>query len=251
MNVIAVYNSKGGVGKTAAAVNLAFLAARGGLRTLVWDLDPQGAATFYFRVKPKVKGGGRKLIKKGRLDDYIKATDYENLDLMPADFSYRHLDIRLEQKKKPGQCLKKLLDPLRLDYDLAVLDSPPSISLVSESIFGASDVLLVPVIPTTLSRRTLEQLYAFRCRKLKRQQLLVFFSMVDRRKKLHAEMMRSIADLHPEVLRTCIPSATQVERMGVFRKPIGAFSPGCAAAQAYEELWTELQTAMGSYCDGT
>jgi len=56
MRILASYNIKGGVGKTATAVNLAYLAANAGMRTLVWDLDPQGAASFYFRIKPKVKG---------------------------------------------------------------------------------------------------------------------------------------------------------------------------------------------------
>ncbi len=245
MKVLAAYNSKGGVGKTAAAVNLSFLAAQSGLRTLVWDLDPQGAATFYFRVKARVKGGGRKLIRKGRISDCIKGTDYENLDLMPADFSYRHLDIRLEQEKKPGQRLKKILEPLRADYDLVMLDCPPSISLVSEAVFSASDALVVPVIPTTLSRRTLEQLCAFRSRhKLEHVKLLVFFSMVDRRKKLHAEMMRMIAGQHPGVLRACIPVATQVERMGVFKKPIGDCAPAGPAAQAYADVWSEIRCVM-------
>jgi len=248
MKVVATYNIKGGVGKTAAAVNLAWLAARSGLRTLVWDLDPQAAATFYFRVKPKVRGGGKKLVKgTSRISDFIKGTDYENLDLMPADFSYRHLDIRLDQKKKPKQRLKKLLMPLKTAYDLVVLDCPPSISLVSESVFVAADALVVPVIPTTLSQRTLEQLYEFRSqRKLGGLKLLIFFSLVDRRKKLHHEVMNEIAEQHPEVLKSYIPNASQVEHMGVFKKPINDFAPACAPAQAYEELWFEIQTIVWS-----
>jgi cellulose biosynthesis protein BcsQ len=63
MRIIGVYNIKGGVGKTATAVNLAYLAARDGLRTLVWDLDPQGAASFYFRIKPRIKGGSTKMLR--------------------------------------------------------------------------------------------------------------------------------------------------------------------------------------------
>ena len=63
MRVLGIYNIKGGVGKTATAVNLAFLAAAQGRRTLVWDLDPQGASSFYFRVKPRIKGGGGKMLR--------------------------------------------------------------------------------------------------------------------------------------------------------------------------------------------
>jgi len=134
MTILATYNIKGGVGKTAAAVNLAYLAAQAGARTLIWDLDPQGAATFYFRVKPKVKGGGKGLVNKSRpAGDLIKGTDYPQLDLLPADFSYRHLDIHLDEMRKPTRALHKILKPLRDEYDYVFLDCPPSISLVSEA----------------------------------------------------------------------------------------------------------------------
>ena len=110
MRIIGVYNIKGGVGKTATAVNLAFLSAQEGHRTLIWDLDPQAAATFYLRIKPKIKGGSRKMIQgKRALDGLIKGTDFENLDLLPADFSYRNMDLMLGERKKPARQLLKLL----------------------------------------------------------------------------------------------------------------------------------------------
>ncbi|MCG7956341.1 MAG: AAA family ATPase, partial [Candidatus Thiodiazotropha endolucinida] len=113
MHILGVYNIKGGVGKTATAVNLAHLAATEGYRTLIWDLDPQAAATYYFRIKPKVKGGNKRLIKgKLDLDEVVKATDFENLDMLPADFSYRNMDLRLEEAKNPTKQLLKLLRPL-------------------------------------------------------------------------------------------------------------------------------------------
>ena len=99
MKTYATYNIKGGVGKTTAAVNLAHLSAADGLRTLLWDLDPQGAATFLFRIKPRVKGGGKALIHGTRaLDDAIKGTDFDHLDLVPADFTYRNMDLLLDRK---------------------------------------------------------------------------------------------------------------------------------------------------------
>ena len=113
MKIIASYNIKGGVGKTASAVNLSYLAAKSGYRTLVWDLDPQGAASFYFRVKPKVKGGYKSLLShKRHMNKLIKATDYPRLDLIPADFSYRNLDLGLESSGRNGARLGKLLKPL-------------------------------------------------------------------------------------------------------------------------------------------
>ena len=104
MRIYATYNIKGGVGKTTTAVNLAHLAAaETGLRTVLWDLDPQGAASFMFRVKPRVKGGGKALISGTRtLDDAVKGTDFDNLDLIPADFTYRNMDLLLDNAKSGG-----------------------------------------------------------------------------------------------------------------------------------------------------
>ena len=128
MKVLATYNIKGGVGKTATAVNLAHVAAAQGNRVLVWDLDPQGAATFYFRVKPKVKGGGKAIVRGSlELGDAIKATDFDNLDLVPADFSYRHLDLWLDDAKKPLVRIRRALRQVSEEYDYVFLDCPPSI----------------------------------------------------------------------------------------------------------------------------
>jgi len=122
LTVIGVYNIKGGVGKTATAINLAYLAAEEGQRTLVWDLDPQVAATYYFRIRPKVEGGGKALIRgKHALDAMVKGTDFENLGLLPADFSFRNLDLALEDAKQPTKQLSRLLMPLGEEYDYIFL----------------------------------------------------------------------------------------------------------------------------------
>ncbi len=246
MRIIGVYNIKGGVGKTATAVNLAYLAAREGVRTLVWDLDPQGAASFYFRIKPRVKGGSKKMLRGKRdLDTLIKGTDYENLDLLPADFSYRNMDLLLDQAKKPATRLLKLLRPLSYEYDLIFLDCPPSISLVSENIFQAADALLVPTIPTTLSLRTYRQLLEFVTgNNLNELQLMPFFSMVDRRKRMHVEIMQRLPKRYPELLNSSIPYASDVERMGIQREPLAEYAPKGTAGLAYEALWQELKGSI-------
>jgi len=236
--VLATYNVKGGVGKTSAAVNLAYLAAHGGSHALLWDLDPQGASTYLFRVKPKVRGGGRNLVRlKTDVDDVIKGTDYEQLDLLPADFSYRHMDLALDATKRPTSRLSKVIKPLRDEYEWIFLDCPPSISLVSESVFDAADALLVPIIPATLSSRTFEQLT-----KLVQggPQVLAFFSMVDGRKTLHREVMEDLRSHSSSVLDAWIPASADVERMGARRAVIAEFAPRSRAALAYEELWDEV-----------
>jgi cellulose biosynthesis protein BcsQ len=243
MKIVACYNIKGGVGKTATAVNLAWLAARDGLVTLLWDLDPQGAASFYFRAKAKVKGGGRALIAgKGEFQERIHGTEYPLLDILPADFSYRHMDIRLEETKKPTKRLRKLLKPLGETYDVIFLDCAPSISLVSEAVFEAADILLVPLIPTTLSLRTLAQLQAFRTeRGLDDLLLLPFFSMVDRRKSLHREILEQFPGDCPTVLNTHIPYASEVEQMGVRCAPVCQFATNSRPGLAFEALWAEVR----------
>jgi len=242
MTIIATYNIKGGVGKTSTAVNLAFIAAQNNHKILVWDLDPQGASSYYFRVKPKVKGGSKELIAgKRELDGLIKATDYENLDLLPADFSFRNLDLVLDARKKPTQRLKKLLKPLTKEYDLIILDCPPNISLLSEAIFEASEILLSPIIPTTLSLRTLEQLKKYiKDNKLKHLKLVPFFSMADRRKKMHREIMETLTEKHPDILQSIIPFASDIERMGAERMPLGAYVTKGRSLEAFQSLWQEL-----------
>jgi chromosome partitioning protein len=242
--VLGTYNIKGGVGKTSAAVNLAYLAARDGARTLLWDLDPQGASTYLFRVKPRVKGGARKLVRgKSDVDALIKGTDHDRLDLLPADFSYRHMDLALDATKRPTRRLARVLAPLAGEYDYIFLDCPPSISLVSESVFEAADALLVPLIPATLSSRTFEQLQALVDGQADGPQVLAFFSMVDGRKRLHRDVMERLAERR-EVLRVAIPAAADVERMGVHRTVIAQFAPRSRAAVAYEELWREVRERL-------
>ena len=248
MKVLATYNIKGGVGKTATAVNLAHVAASQGHRVLVWDLDPQGAATFYFRVKPKVKGGGKAIVRGSlELGEAIKATDFDNLDLVPADFSYRHLDLWLDDAKKPLARIRRALRQVSDDYDYVFLDCPPSISLTSESVFRAADALLVPTIPTTLSLRTYEQLDRFveeNPDMVRELEILGFFSMVDRHKRLHRRFMSDLRTAHPDILETTIPNSTDIERMGVHREPIGAYGRGSRPARAYEALWAEIQARL-------
>ena len=243
MKILATYNIKGGVGKTSTAVNLAYLAAQEGYRTLLWDLDPQGAASFCFRVRPKIKGGVEGVRERRRLlDKAVRATDFEGLDLIPADFSFRNFDQVFGDTKKPSKQLLKLLFPMAREYDLLFIDSAPSISLVAENIFYAADALLVPLIPTTFSVRTFYQLLDyFRKAPAKHLQLLPFFSMYDKHRPLHRRISDTLPQEFRGMLKSSIPYAQRVEMMGVERAPVGHFAPGCKSAKAYRKLWQEVK----------
>ncbi len=246
MTTLAIYSNKGGVGKTAAAVNLSYLAARTGMKTLLCDLDPQGSATFYFRVKPKLSSGAKGLLKGAKqVFKSVKRTDYENLDLLPADFSLRNLDIRFNELKHPQQRLRKILAPFKDEYDLIVLDCPVTISVLAENILNVSDFTLVPLIPTTLSLRTHRQLLSF-CKKknFDAGRIYVFFSMVDRHKKMHRELLAAAPKMLKGVLESPIPYLAQVEKMGLHREPVVAFSPGSEASRSYQNLWDKIQKIM-------
>ncbi len=247
MKILATYNIKGGVGKTATAVNLGYLAARDGYRVLLWDLDPQGAASYLFRIKPRVKGGGKALIRgHTSLDGAIKGTDFDNLDLLPADFTYRNLDLLLDQAKRPERKLASLLAPLKSEYDTVILDCPPSISLLSESVLHAADLLLVPLIPTTLSVRTLDQLTEFIGGfNGHRPGVLAFFSMIDRRKRLHNQIAADLPAQRPDFAAAAIPALSVIEQMSVHRAPVSAFAPRSQASRQYELLWQEARARAG------
>jgi len=235
---LAVYNLKGGVGKTATAVNLAYLAAREGFRTLLWDLDPQGAASFYLRVDQPEGDSPDLWLKPKHLHERILGSDYLNLDVIPSSLALRNIDVEIAQRKHAKDRLVRLIEALPEEYDLVVLDCAPSLSFVSENLFALADYVLVPVIPTHLSIRAYEQLRPFARRP---SQLLPFFSMVDRRRRLHRDLIVEFARTHDEVIERYVPYASDIERMGVGRAPVEEFARGSLGARAYQGLWTALK----------
>jgi cellulose biosynthesis protein BcsQ len=246
MEIIAVYNIKGGVGKTTTAVNLAYRSSAEGWPTLLWDLDSQGAATYILRREPHVEGGSKDLVRgESELDDLVTATDYQNFDLLPADFSYRRMDVHLHQRKKPATRLLKLMRPLQERYACLFLDCAPGVSLVSENVMHAADALVVPLLPSPLSVRTLEQLFAFVERKGWRDlKVLPFFSMVDRRKVLHKQTMEALRVRFPAILETEVPYGSDFERLALRRAPVEAYAPASGAAEVYRALWREIDARL-------
>ncbi|MDH3378382.1 MAG: ParA family protein [Gammaproteobacteria bacterium] len=252
MYITALFSIKGGVGKTSTAVNLAYLSAASGVRTLLWDLDPQAASSFYLRVDASIKGGIEGVFEKNT-DKRIKGTDYPNFDLLPSDWSYRNLDLYFHAQKKPKQQIRRFLQEFSGNertyagaYEHIFIDCPPGFTLLSENILRAADDLLVPIIPTTLSLRTLDQLLEMtalpKCNHLR---ILPFLSMVDGRKRLHRDTMTQL-QTQRRVLRSYIPYSSDVEKMGLRREPLVAYAPRSAAGHAFKLLWSELQNRVAT-----
>jgi chromosome partitioning protein len=242
MTVYAFYNQKGGVGKTAATVNLAFLSANEGWRTLLWDLDPQGAAGFYFQVEAAVKNGAKKLLTSEiELSAAVQPSGYENLDIIPSDLSARNAEVALSEIKQGKRHVKSAINSIKNDYDIIIIDCPPGLSVLHDNVFHAADFVLVPNIPTTLSMRSYETILDyFRQNKLDENKIKSFFSMVDHRKNLHNEVLN---DYHKNktFLKNYIPYLSDVEKMGQQLAPVAYFAHSSYAAQCYSDLWKEIK----------
>ncbi len=249
MSIISCYNIKGGVGKTSTTLNLGYLSACEGKRTLLWDLDLQGSVNYLLGQPPpekksiKVFGGDKATIKKR-----LQPSRFKKLDVLPADFSLYDIDKRLNEAEQPSSQIQKILASLQKKYDNIIIDSPPGFSILSRNLLKAIDVLLIPVLPSPLAMDAFESLRK-EVKKESNRNLLVFpfFSMVDRRKQLH----RKITELHLNgkrgFLHTVIPYSSKVEQMAVNQAPLFTYDTRSIAAKAYKALWSELQTNVGMH----
>jgi chromosome partitioning protein len=242
MIVIALYALKGGVGKTASCVNFAYLAAKDGYKTLLWDIDPQGSTTFYYKVKPKDATAIKKLVSKDAdLGNAIMGTNYENLDIIAADNSSKSFDTMVDEMRSSKNRLKSVLKQLDGEYDFVFIDCPPGFSALSENIFNASDIVLIPVIPTTLSVRTYNMVKDyFKEKDLDANKMMCFFTMTDLRKNMHNEIMEQLYK-DKKFFQNYIPYLSDVEKMGVHQEPIEEFARSSYAAKCYSELWMEIK----------
>jgi cellulose biosynthesis protein BcsQ len=240
MKTVAVYSLKGGVGKTTLAVNLAWASATlSSRRTLLWDLDPQAAAGFLLGCEPLRGREARAIFSRDVAPSkLVRPTAVERLSVLPADASLRELDrflFDLGKKKR----LEKLLATLGTDFDRIVLDCPPGLTETSEQVLRAADVIIVPVIPSPLSRRALDDVVAHLDRKrLGRGAILPVYNMVDRRRRIHA------AALEANPAWPVVPMASLFEQMSAIRRPVGEMARRSPGAMAVADLWARIEKRL-------
>jgi cellulose biosynthesis protein BcsQ len=238
MSSVAVYSPKGGAGKSSIAVNLAHLSASANGRTLLWDIDAQGAAGFLVNKDRCGTEAGRMFARKTDPAALIAPTGYPQLDLLAADTSLRRLDFQLIESAARKR-LRKLLRGLESEYRWIVLDCPPGVSEVSEQVFRAVDLVVIPVQPSPLSMRAYQEaLHHIRWKYPGGPDILPVLSMVDVRRKLHREVLAAHPRWH------AIPQASAVERMSVERAPVATFAPRHPATLAFLGLWADVKLRL-------
>lgn len=245
MTTIALYNLKGGVGKTASCVNLAYLAAADGYNTLIWDTDQQGSASYYYKVKAKQYQYAEAIYaKNAAVKDHILPTTFEHIHILPAvnnSTAVHDVNLLLSNSKNP---IKNILKQVSGTYEFVFIDCPPGFSQLTQHIIDAVDYVLMPVIPTTLSVRSYHIVKVYmKENKLDAQKLTCFFTMVDSRKSLHQNVMK---ELHKDkrFFNTYIPYLSDVEKMGVYRAPIMEYANSSYAATCYRQLWAEIKEGL-------
>lgn len=233
---------KGGVGKTTSAINLAYLSAKEGFRTLLWELDLQGAASFYLGVNPTVKDESEKLLTKelGLLDAALP-TAYDELFVIPADLSAMRAEVFLSGLRQSKKKLSGLLSSVKKAFDVIIMDCPPGTSLMHDNIFHAADWILMPNIPSVLSIRSYNTMIDyFEKNGIDTGRAKCFFTMVDQRKSLHEDTLKNYSN-DKAFFDSFIPYLSDVEKMGIYQAPVEAFAPHSAAAEAYRKLWNEIR----------
>jgi chromosome partitioning protein len=165
--------------------------------------------------------------------------------VIPADDSYRDLDLVIDGARKSTQRLAKVLGSVTADYDVVILDCPPGASIVAENAIHVADLVVLPLVPSPLAMRSLDQVEGLVASTAKKTPVLGFLSMVDRRKNAHRQALQSLPASRPEVIEVFVPATVVVERMGMELAPVATYAPSSEAARSFAALWVEVRRAAG------
>lgn len=245
--VICVTNQKGGVGKTTTAVNLSYFLAKEKNRILLVDFDPQGNATSGVGIEKEKLNATMTEVMLGvaQLDRVIVGTKFKNFDIAPATPQLANAEVELTKMNKKFVQLRDALKAVKEDYDFVIIDSPPSLSLLTVNGMIASDYLLLPVQTEFYAlegvAQLLESMKLVRKVNPKLRLLGVVATMFDKRTSLSIQVLEEIKKYFKDkTFKTTIPRNVRIAEAPSHGVPVGAYDKFSKGAKAYKELAKEV-----------
>jgi len=261
-NVVAIINQKGGVGKTTSAINIGYYAAKGhDARTLLIDFDPQGNASSGLNVdrdtlrSPNNPAGAATILDvisgEAALADAIQTTKFKNLYIAPSTPQLADAEAGLATADRRFNRLVDAVRTIADRYDLIIIDSPPSLSLLTVNVLAASDQVLLPVQAEFYALEGLTQL--LETMKAVRQSLNptiellgVLVTMYDARTALSQQVYEEVAKHFPgKTLETKIPRNVRLAEAPSHGLPVGAYDRFSKGARAYKAATAEILRRLG------
>lgn len=246
--VICVTNQKGGVGKTTTAVNLGFFLAKERNRVLIVDFDPQGNASSGLGINKDKLMNTMTEVMLGLVDmrDIVKGTKFKNLDIAPTTPQLANTEVELAKSQKRFTILREAINEVEVDYDYIIIDSPPSLSLLTVNGMIAAEYILLPVQTEFYALEGMAQL--LKSMKLvekamnpKLKLLGVLATMYDNRTALSAQVMTEIKKyFRDKTFKTVIPRNVRLAEAPSHGVPVGAYDKFSKGARAYKELAKEV-----------
>ena len=245
--VIAVTNQKGGVGKTTTSINVAYFLSKMGKRTLIIDFDPQGNATSGLGIDKQELGATMTevIMRQTRLAKVVLSTEYKDLFLAPSTSHLANTEVELAQADGRFARLREALNGV-IDYDYIIIDSPPSLSLLTVNGLVAADYVLLPVQAEFYALEGLGQL--LESMKLIRKGLNpslkllgVLPTMMDSRTTLSSQVYDEIKKYFPDkIFKTTIPRNIRLAEAPSHGAPVGVYDRFSKGSRAYKALAKEI-----------